>query len=377
MSRKIISNNIKQINMKKIKNIVMYRKFELVWFLVILPFILYPLFLDIYRDMFFDALLRDDYAPYLLSILGEEGGKIPISPFVYRPLSVILAIPFYYLIPVFRFSHLDASIEIEYIKASQSLALVSYLSIILTSYFVYKISLQSKLNKGTALAASLLTLILFNYVHAYNGIDPIGILFITVFFYYSQNLLISSILLLFSIFLNEKIIIVVFLTFFLRSISDILAKRIDYRNVFLSATAFCCFLVYLLVRKFVAVPGNSNQLNVSTYIPSFFYQIEMMLSLKGLLTIVFPTVILIFMFLIARAHSRQIYISDPLIPIALFLVAIVSAVSFNTGRIVFYCFTIPLPYFVDWLILRLRNNESDNLEKSKKLGIAEITKKSR
>lgn len=103
----------------------------------------------------------------------------------------------------------------------------------------------------------------------------------------------------------------------------------------------------------------------------------MMLSLKGLLTIVFPTVILIFMFLIARAHSRQIYISDPLIPIALFLVAIVSAVSFNTGRIVFYCFTIPLPYFVDWLILRLRNNESDNLEKSKKLGIAEITKKSR
>lgn len=241
MSRKIISNNIKQINMKKIKNIVMYRKFELVWFLVILPFILYPLFLDIYRDMFFDALLRDDYAPYLLSILGEEGGKIPISPFVYRPLSVILAIPFYYLIPVFRFSHLDASIEIEYIKASQSLALVSYLSIILTSYFVYKISLQSKLNKGTALAASLLTLILFNYVHAYNGIDPIGILFITVFFYYSQNLLISSILLLFSIFLNEKIIIVVFLTFFLRSISDILAKELIIETYFYQRQRFAAF----------------------------------------------------------------------------------------------------------------------------------------
>ena len=362
--------------MKKIQAIVMYRKFELVWFLVISPLILYPLFLDIYRNMFSDLVLRDDYAPYLLSILGEEGGKIPISPFVYRPLSVIFAIPFYYLIPVYKFSHLNASFEIEYLKASQSLALVSYLSIILTSYFVYKISLQSKLNKGTALAASLLTLILFNYVHAF-GIDPIAILFITVFFYYSQNLLISSFLLLFSIFLNEKIIILVLLTFFLRSISDILAKKIDYRNVFLSATAFCCFLVYLLVKKFMVVPGNSHQLDVSTYIPSFFHQIEIIFSLRGLLTIVLPTVIIIFMFLIARAHSRQIYISDPLIPIALFLVATASRVEFNTGRIVFYSFTIPLPYFVDWLILRLRKNESDNLEKSKKLGIAEITRKSR
>ena len=342
--------------MKQIKEIVMSRKFELIWFLVILPLILYPLFFDIYRLMVFNVVPRDDYAPYLLSILGEEGGRIPGSPFVYRPLSVIFAIPFYYLLPVYRFSLLDSSISIEYLKASQSLAFVSYLSIILTSYFVYKTSIQSRLSKETALAASLLTVLLFNFTTT-SGVDPIGIFFITVFFYYSQNLLISSLLLLFCVFLNEKIIILVFLAFFLRTISDILAKRIDYRNVFLSATAFFCFLVYVLVRRSIGASGNANQLDFSTYIPSFFHQIEITLSLKGLVLIVFSTVIVVLMFLIARAHSRRIYISDPLIPIALFLVAAASKVEWNIGRIVFYSFTIPLPYFVDWVILRLRKNE--------------------
>ena len=52
-------------------------------------------FFDSYRIAFFKAELYDDYARYLIWLLGEPGGALPKSPFVYRIGSVVFAAPFY------------------------------------------------------------------------------------------------------------------------------------------------------------------------------------------------------------------------------------------------------------------------------------------
>ena len=54
-------------------------------------------FFDSYRIAFFKAESYDDYARYLIWLLGEPGGALPKSPFVYRIGSVVFAAPFYYL----------------------------------------------------------------------------------------------------------------------------------------------------------------------------------------------------------------------------------------------------------------------------------------
>ena len=105
-----------------------------------------PLFFEIYRTMAFNTHPRDDYGPYLQALVGE-GGKIPGAPMVYRLFSVAAAIPFYYLLPVYSFSKLPP-LDPAYLRATEALAAVSWLSILATAGVIFLICRQ-KLGAST------------------------------------------------------------------------------------------------------------------------------------------------------------------------------------------------------------------------------------
>ena len=72
--------------------------------------ILHPLCLILFRLMIFDTLPRDDYAPMLLWWLGQPGAVPPTSPYGYRVLSMLAAVPFYHLLPPFALTNLPGNL---------------------------------------------------------------------------------------------------------------------------------------------------------------------------------------------------------------------------------------------------------------------------
>ena len=75
-----------------------------------LALILHPLCLILFRLMIFDTLPRDDYAPMLLWWLGQPGAVPPTSPYGYRVLSMLAAVPFYHLLPPFALTNLPGNL---------------------------------------------------------------------------------------------------------------------------------------------------------------------------------------------------------------------------------------------------------------------------
>ena len=51
----------------------------------------FPVFVETFRAMVFQTFPRDDYAPYLLRLVGR-GGELPGTPHVLRFLSVAVAV---------------------------------------------------------------------------------------------------------------------------------------------------------------------------------------------------------------------------------------------------------------------------------------------
>ena len=86
-----------------------------------------PSFFDVYRLLAFNTFPRDDYAPFLLRFTSAHGAW-PGSPFGYRVLSVLPAVPFYWALPLYRFSLLP-KIDASYLRAVQALAFLHFLSV--------------------------------------------------------------------------------------------------------------------------------------------------------------------------------------------------------------------------------------------------------
>ena len=84
--------------------------------------LLSPLFFTIYRAMIFDTIPRDDYATFLLWVARSPQGAIPDSPYCYRLLTMLAALPFHMLLPVLQFSGQPQVRSIEYRHATAAIA---------------------------------------------------------------------------------------------------------------------------------------------------------------------------------------------------------------------------------------------------------------
>src|SRR5271165_2939816 len=107
---------------------------------IALTFALNPVFFVIYRLMVFNTVPRDDYAAFLLWLVGSPGGSFPQSPYGYRLLSMVAAAPFYYLLPPLRVTNLPADLTAPYVRATAAIAALSYLSLLLAAALIYRVA---------------------------------------------------------------------------------------------------------------------------------------------------------------------------------------------------------------------------------------------
>ncbi len=90
--------------------------------------------------MVFDTLPRDDYAPFLLWLAGAPGGAFPESPYGYRLLTMVAALPLYYALPALRLTNLPAALTPQYVQATAAIAALSYLSLLAAGLLSYRIA---------------------------------------------------------------------------------------------------------------------------------------------------------------------------------------------------------------------------------------------
>lgn len=141
--------------------------------------LLSPFFFVLFRLAAFDTVPHDDYTPYLLWLDGNVQGGIPESPNCYRLLSMVMAWPFYRLMPAIPLTNLPASITAEALRATAAITLLSYVAGIVTALLTYRLGrTEGGLDRGHAMAAGALAWALVWYTQV-TAIDTLALLAIT------------------------------------------------------------------------------------------------------------------------------------------------------------------------------------------------------
>lgn len=297
----------------------------------------FPLFFDIFRKVAFKTAPGDDYAPFLLLLVNHQG-HWPESPFGYRVLSVVLAVPLYWFLPLYKFSLLPAT-STTYLRATEALSALSFLATAIAATVAFKM-VRTRLSRGLGEAwlAAMLTIVLASF-DGIEGIDPVGLCFVYVLLYVFEQPFAFSVLLLLMPFTNEK---VMFVFFFLVAGRLILVKSFLRTHRWQIAALFASFAIYGLALKLIALPGNEGQLTLARRLPLLIMGSRASISsLKGMVRDILPALVIglpCFIFAARGKANVLMKACDLVVPLGMFFIGLTltDPVHFQVGRIVAY-----------------------------------------
>ncbi|GLV22565.1 hypothetical protein TomMM35A_24130 [Sphingobium sp. TomMM35A] len=311
----------------------------------ILAALVLPMFFEIYRTVFYSTMSFDDYSPYLLWMLGEPGGKVPVSPHAYRFGAIVLATPFYHL-PVVLFSgqgilHAPVVMQPEYVRALQAMCAANAAYAALSACIVgLYLAFWRNVSSAWAFSATLIFLLLTRYLGmgSTDGIATLPLVVAAIAMIERRIAIFAAAVLLGTI-VNEKVALIAFFATGLRMLF-----LVEHRKSYLIMWGFAAFALaaYAATVLTLAIPGLDNQRDPTTYLPSVINSIGNLLGAKGAYQNVWPVIIVIILWWTAVRQTRDplVYGCDLGIIIALFLFTLAIDVQFNVGRIVM--FSMPL-----------------------------------
>jgi hypothetical protein len=247
-----------------------------------------PFFWAIYRIMVFNTLPRDDYAPFVMWLLGQHGGGLPESPYAYRILSAAAAVPFDLVLPALRFSRLPASMPTDYVRATAALAALAYTAAIGAGFVAARFGRRLGLPPAAAAGAGVLLFVLCWFAQIY-GIDPLAILGVAVLVSVlrKRRWFVAGVL--GSIVVNEKICMVLVLWLAIRWVlcpADRAALGVPLLG---SLGALAAYLAMVLL---VHVPGHSYQLRPAGYLATIASNLAVQGTARGVVLNLVPILVL-------------------------------------------------------------------------------------
>jgi len=308
-----------------------------------------PIFFVTHRLAVFNTVPRDDYAGYLLWLLGQPGGAFPDSPYCYRVLSMVAAMPFM-LLPAIPLSNLPPSTDPAWLRATAALSVLSYLSMV--GLFVLGARLarmRAGLNgrEGAAAGGLLVLLTLYTQITA---IDPLAILLITAGLCVLERPAGFAALLLASVLVNEKVALVLAIWLTLRCVLNGADRRLFWRQW---GAAVMAVGVYAAAVRFVPFPGNEYQTTLATLPVTVRENLAAYGTARGVVLDVLPAGVLLGLgvFAARRGVSAPWFRgTDVLMVPAMLGVALVLTHLFQAGRLVMHA----APLFAWPVVARLR-----------------------
>ncbi len=322
--------------------IVVRRQLIVLTCFVLCLVLLSPFFWAIYRVMVFKTMPRDDYAPFVMWLLGQKGGALLESPYAYRILSVAAAVPFDRALPLLRFSRLPASVPANYLRATAALAALAYVSAIGSAFVVFHSARRLGLGVGAAIGAGAILFVLCWFAQIY-GIDSLAILGVAwlVSVVRDQRLFVPGVLA--SIVMNEKICMVLVLWLAIRWVLCAEDRALLGGPLLASLAALAA---YLAMVQLVHVPGHSYQLQPTRYLGTIAANLSVQVSGRGVLLNLVPTLVLAGVAVAGWPAGsvgpfRRV---DILVIPALVLLALTVTHQFQIGRVVMHAaplFVVP------------------------------------
>jgi hypothetical protein len=314
--------------------------------LVALAVALEPLFFTIDRIMVFNTVPRDDYAPFLLWLAHAPGGAFPESPYGYRILTMVAALPLYWLLPALPLTNLPPALTPHYVQATAALAALSYLSLIAAGMLAYRLARDRiGLPRTDAVTAGIVASLLIFYTQFF-GIDSFAILLLTAGLYLLRRPAWFALLIIPAAFANEKVPMVFALWLTLRCLTSA-ADRRHFAAPWLAAIA--AIAAYAAALLLLHLPGNAYQLEPGGYPATLLVNLRASVSARGLLLNALPTLVLLAVGALGWRYAACRDLGGLFRPIdllmipALVLVALVLTQFFQTGRLVMHAAPLFVP----------------------------------
>jgi len=320
-----------------------------------------PVYFSDYRAAAFNIAPRDDYAPYLLALTGETGDGprrqaelMPGAPMAHRPLSVAVAVPFYYVLPYYAFTNIEAPDE-PYLRATAALTFVGWICMLMTALVVYALARRRcGCTSGASLTAALAALLLFNFFDL-AGIDALALFLVAILVYYIDRPAVVVPTVLLAAVTNEKVVIIALVLYAGRLLAALMQRRPRAAYAYwpqLAASALA-FVGYVVFRTVIAPrPGYGSQLDPTTWIGTAIDTASLSLSLKGAMTNGVPLAAMAVLLVIAyraapglAATTASFRRVDILVALALLTTAAFIGAEFTVGRLVLHAFPLYVPLF--------------------------------
>lgn len=299
--------------------------------------LLHPFFWVIFRLAIFETVPHDDYAPYLLWLVGDPGGALPPSPYCYRILSVVAALPFYLALPAIPLTNIPPGVLPAYQHATAAICALSYLGAIGAGVLAYAVATaKAGLRGRDGVIAGTLLFALCWYTQI-TAIDTPALALIAAGLLLIDLPLGFAALMLLSVLLNEKINLVLAIWLSVRCCLSA-HDRVRWSRQWFAAVASVA--IYFAMVKLVHIPGHAYQLDPDSYPSTLRENLGAYLSPRGVLLNALPIAILIGIAALGiRGGSRyqtmfrsvDMLVIGGLVVVALFLTHL-----FQAGRIVMH-----------------------------------------
>jgi hypothetical protein len=315
--------------------------------LAALTVLLSPFFFVVYRLAVFNTVPHDDYAPYLLWLVGHPGGFLPGSPYGYRLFSVVAAWPFYELLPALRLTNIPADIAPDVLKATAALSAMSLVAAIVASMLAYHTAIRhAGLSRAEGVLAGALLFALSWYTQV-TAIDSLAIMLIALAVLLSDRRLSFAFVLIVSALTNEKVPLVIAAWLTLRCVLHARDRR---RFGWQWAASIAALAVYGIAVLVLRLPGNAYQTTLASIPDTIRGNLAAYLDPRGLALNVLPIAVLAAIAVAAYARPAKaargglFRASDMLVIPAMMAVALIWTLQFQAGRIVMHAaplFVVP------------------------------------
>ena len=328
------------------------------------------LFIILFRDFLYTYRIQlEKFLPYynyqeqiIFYLTGDEKYDVK-APMNLRFLGLWVQFLIYKIAPCIELNHVKIiSPYPEYSCVIFSSALMNYLSLcgILSVTFTYCFK-KLNLDLSESILTVLLSYIYINHVEAFT-LDRISILYFLITLYFLDKKYISIILIIFASIVNEKIVFILGVLFFIRIFFN---QKKEFRELFI-ATLISGFAVVGIFYYYAIFLGNgylqSDLDGGGLYDTALLYGLDRIFGIftskSGLSNGAIPLILSIipYFFGIFIKNSKFFYSKiDFLVPLSLLLFTAGGGME-QTGRYIMYSMPLWLPIFSQQLLYFIKTN---------------------
>ena len=322
-------------------------------------------FVILYRDFLYTYRMQlEDFLPYynyqnqiIFYLTGNKEYDIE-APMNLRLVGLFFQFLIFKIFPCIELTNVSIgeNLHQDYVCATYSNALMNYFALcgILSLIFKY---CNEKLNQNlsSSILTTFLTYIYLQHVESFT-LDRFSIFYFILILYYIENKYFSIFLIILCSLVNEKIIYILFILFFIRFFFE---KLKDYKNLLLVTllSGFLTIFIFLFYSKFLGHGYYESNLDYGLYNKFFSHGFMRILGIftsysgisNGLLPIFFSILPFLISIKIKNIYPFHFSRLEVFIPLSMLFFTMGGGVE-QTGRYVIYTFPLWLPIFSQQII---------------------------